>query len=70
MHLQDDEPREIVSFLKPNLTIQTVDHFAIYPKRAVPPQVSSCRWVRVKPHSSAGDLHVLRGLVTEGVTCA
>lgn len=33
-------PKEWVSFLKPNLTISMVDHFATYPKTNIPPPVS------------------------------
>uniref|UniRef100_A0A7S0RTS6 Cleft lip and palate transmembrane protein 1 n=1 Tax=Chlamydomonas leiostraca TaxID=1034604 RepID=A0A7S0RTS6_9CHLO len=32
-------PLEIISYLKPNLTIQVVDHFVTYARQAVPPQV-------------------------------
>eukprot|EP00798_Chlamydomonas_sp_ICE-L_P003321 gene3321-13351_t len=34
-----DNARPIISFFKPNLTIQVVDSFATYPKNAIPPQV-------------------------------
>ena len=36
---QDNTPREIISFIKPNVTIQFVQHFDTYPRSAIPPQV-------------------------------
>jgi hypothetical protein len=38
---QDVKPRRIVSYFKPNVTINVVDHFAGYPKdKGVPMQVT------------------------------
>ena len=37
---EDSAPREIISYLKPNMTIQMVDHFVAHPKKSVPPNVS------------------------------
>mmetsp|Transcript_13857 Transcript_13857/g.24278 ORF Transcript_13857/g.24278 Transcript_13857/m.24278 type:complete len:620 (+) Transcript_13857:140-1999(+) len=38
---KEEGPREIISFIRPNLTIQAVDHFQVYPKNAVPAQIAS-----------------------------
>ena len=35
----ESKKREIVSFLKPNITIGMVDHFQSYSKQGLPPQV-------------------------------
>jgi hypothetical protein len=53
--------REIVSFLKPNITIGMVDHFQSYPKTGLPPQVRTGREDRAHRHSvgdGTGDLLV------------
>lgn len=34
-----DAPREIINFLKPNISIALVDHFNAYPKNGIPPMV-------------------------------
>ncbi len=45
---QEAGPREYVSFLKPNVTIEIVDHFQAYPKKGIPPQVrTGVRFVAV-----------------------
>ena len=37
-------PREIISFFKPNMTIQLVtDHFMTYPRGSIPPQVGEAK---------------------------
>ncbi|PNW78427.1 hypothetical protein CHLRE_09g397900v5 [Chlamydomonas reinhardtii] len=33
------EPREIMNFIRPNITLQLVDHFQAYNRKAVPPQI-------------------------------
>ncbi|KAG2454215.1 hypothetical protein HYH02_001249 [Chlamydomonas schloesseri] len=33
------EPREIVNFIRPNITLQLVDHFQSYNRKAIPPQI-------------------------------
>ncbi|KAG2428128.1 hypothetical protein HXX76_011808 [Chlamydomonas incerta] len=33
------EPREIMNFIRPNITLQLVDHFQSYSRKAVPPQI-------------------------------
>jgi len=38
-------PREIISYLKPNLTIALIDEFSAFPANAVPPHVSNGEWV-------------------------
>lgn len=38
---QDEGPREIISFIKPNITIQFVDHFNAYPRAQIPMAVSA-----------------------------
>lgn len=35
-------PREIISFLKPNLTVAMIDDFTVYNAKAVPDHVSVC----------------------------
>ncbi|GAX82575.1 hypothetical protein CEUSTIGMA_g10001.t1 [Chlamydomonas eustigma] len=37
---KDLGPREIISFLKPNITVQLVDHYIRYPARNVPQQIA------------------------------
>ena len=34
----DTGPREYIGFLKPNITIQLLDHFLAYPRNNLPPQ--------------------------------
>ncbi|KAL6752322.1 transmembrane protein [Haematococcus lacustris] len=36
----DAGPREIISFLKPNISIQVVDHFVTYPKKGIPQPIA------------------------------
>ena len=35
-------PREVISYLKPNLTVALIDEFSAFPANAVPPHVSVC----------------------------
>jgi hypothetical protein len=37
----DTTQREIISYLKPNVSIQLVDHFVTYPRSQIPPNVSA-----------------------------
>ncbi|KAJ9510859.1 hypothetical protein QJQ45_027731 [Haematococcus lacustris] len=47
---KDAGPRDIISFLKPNISIQVVDHFVTYPKKGIPQPVRP----NIAPHLQYG----------------
>lgn len=50
-----DAPREVLNYIKPNVTIQVVDYFAAHSRRNIPQQISD----HMRPQPGSGGQHYL-----------